>query len=75
MKIDNFSIQNGDLVGFGRGRGQREYMVHFNIEMWHEQWEKEGIDINDFLDNKAYIETCIRNVSNGSPTRFIKKEA
>jgi len=72
MKLEKFSIRDNHLVGFGTGTGTREYAVHFDIETWKETWEKEGISIEDFLNERAYIETNVRNRPR-QKTKFVKR--
>jgi len=72
MKLTSFSIRNDDLVGFGVGSTGISYCVHFDIEVWHENWEKEGITIGDFLNKKAYIIAPVRNINCTRMTQFIK---
>jgi len=73
MMLNSFSIRGDDLVGFGVGSTGINYAIHFDIEVWKDEWEKKGITLKDFLNKQAYAETSIRNHFNSKITKFIKR--
>jgi len=74
MKVYNFYVKDGFLVGFAWGTTGRTYWINWHIQTFRSDWEKEGITLNDFLDNKAYVETNIRNRFMANRTKFIKRK-
>jgi len=61
MKLTSFSIRGEDLVGFGKGATGIMYAVHFDINAWKPEWEKDGLTKEDLVTGKGYCLTSIRN--------------